>query len=57
MKLFKSHITLLRKAATAIAYSQKLDGGTIMLCKTNEEKRRKAEKLIYEAMKLLGEIE
>ena len=56
-KLFKTHVNHLRKVVTRVAYSQKMDGGTIILGKTNENKRMKAENLIYQAMILLEEIE
>ena len=56
-KLFKTHVNHLSKVVTRIAYSQKMDGGTIILGKKNEQKRAKAENLIYQAMILLREIE
>ena len=56
-KLFKTHINHLQKVVTQVAYSQKMDGGTIILGKENEQKRAKAENLIYQAMILLKEIE
>jgi hypothetical protein len=55
-KLFKTHVNHLRKVVTQVAYSQKMDGGTIILGKANEKKRSKAENLIYQAMILLDEI-
>jgi hypothetical protein len=56
-KLFQTHVNHLRKVVTQVAYSQKMDGGTIILGKKNEQKRAKAENLIYQGMILLGEIE
>ena len=56
-KLFKTHVNHLHKVVTQVAYSQKMDGGTIILSKKNEQKRAKAEDLIYQAMILLREIE
>ena len=56
-KLFKSNVTLLRKVATMVAYSQRMDGGAIILSPKNEAKRKMAEQHIYDAINLLESIE
>lgn len=56
-KLFKTHVNQLRKVTARLAYSQRMDGGTIILCKRNAKKRDTAEQLIYKAIRLLEEIE
>jgi len=57
MKLFKSHVTQLKKVQSQVSLSQKMNGGTIILGNENFEKRKKAVQLIGEAIKLLNEIE
>jgi uncharacterized protein YbcC (UPF0753/DUF2309 family) len=56
-KLCKSHVTILRKVATQLAYKQKMDGRQLILGLTNKEKIEQAEQLIYKAMNLLETIE
>lgn len=55
-KLFRTHANQLRKVATKVAYSQRMDGGTIILGRANELKRTEAEQLLYKAIKILEEI-
>ena len=56
-KLFQTHVNHLRKVVTQIAYSQKMNGGSIILGHENCLTKLKAENLIYQAMILLKEIE
>ncbi len=57
MKMCKSHITLLRKVSTQLAYKQTMSHSKMLLGLDNRNKLEKAEQLIYEAMNLLAKIE
>ncbi len=55
-QLCKSHVTILRKVATQLAYKQKMDHTQLILGVTNRNKIEKAEQLIYQAMNILETI-
>jgi len=54
--LCKSHITVLRKVATQLAYKQTMAYTQLILGETNREKIEQAEQLLYKAINLLEQI-
>ena len=51
---YKSHVTGLQKIATHLSYNSTMNGKPIIIANEEQSKRRKkAEKLIYEAIRLL----
>jgi hypothetical protein len=52
-----SHINLLRKVSTQLAYKQTMGFSQIILGESNRAKMEEAEKLIYKAINLLSAIE
>jgi len=55
--LFASNINQISKASFALTYSQKMNGGMVVLNQDNQNKLRQATQLLGEALCILNQIE
>lgn len=55
-QLCKSHVTLLNKITSSLAYSQKIDGTQLILGLENRNRIKSAESLLFKAITLLENV-